>query len=150
MLIKEENNMKISISLKKKTSMKERYKIAPVHERKRDVHFKVPCKACKKEMEYPFTLCKRCGWRPEGEFLEKASIFAKRYEQEQGIGPKEAKTIREGPIPTIAPPPPGTGTIHSQDTLSCPKCGGKVRIPSKERPVKFSCKNCGARIKIMD
>ena len=41
---------------------------------------RIPCRMCNVEMQYPYRICKSCGWEPEGKYLEKAKKFARRYE----------------------------------------------------------------------
>jgi hypothetical protein len=105
---------------------------------------RIPCKQCRYEMYYPFNRCDHCGWVPEGKYAEKAYDFAKRYEKENNIDPKNPKgpgLVR--PVPKKISPP-------DLDSVECPKCGEEIRIGSSQRPIKIACASCGAKIKILE
>jgi len=127
---------------------------------------KVPCKKCNAEMQYPYRKCKKCGWKPEGKFLEKAEAFARNYEKVHGIEPKKTERKAKGSTPSLLRPPPGKDvsskerkgpkrskkkrSAYEPETFMCPKCGEVISIMSPERPLRLTCENCRAKIKVVD
>ena len=116
---------------------------------------RIPCRKCNAEMQYPFRICRKCGWKPEGKFLEKAEVFARNYEREHGIEPKRTEKNPKGYGPGLVKPPPGKDAAEMErvldpEVIACPQCGETIRISSPKRPIKVSCKECGAKIRVLD
>ena len=105
-------------------------------------------------MRYPYRICERCGWEPEGKYLDKAKDFARLYEYKHGID-KNGKKGPSGNGPRLVKPPPDKDIerierILDPNKMNCPVCGGGIDIHSSRRPLKVSCRNCGAKVRIQE
>jgi hypothetical protein len=116
---------------------------------------KIPCVKCNARMEYPFRVCKKCGWKPEGKYLEKAEGFARLYERKHGIEPRKTERESDGSRPGLVKRPPKRSLSEIErdldpEIINCPKCGEEIRIPSSKRPLRLTCKKCRAKMKIIE